>query len=483
MPFSRYSKLTQEAPAPQAKRLGLDPDPSAGTRFFLHTVSAISSLLLLLFIFTVNQIGPDQLASLTEIVQKIPFLDIKFSTTLIEDLKFAKPITIFIVSVMAIYASYAVIDLQRKKKPETVKQIDKSYFSESGDISYAIHILLLLLILVSSFLNYHPKPKIKITEIEFVPTQIESRKAPPVTKRRAVKQSVSSGKHDPEKPITPVTQAAGKPKVSPSPKPEVKAEPVKQTETKTNTAQPIPPKPQPRMAKPQPSPAPAPKQSAPTPKQTSFAPNTFAPPSPKPQVSPQALPREAMQQARINPSASSLPVPKTYSSAGGIGSSSSGSGTNPSPKFDSSGAGETSNLVARIASIPKAPSMGNGGAYGGPSNPDANDNPNGPASLGARADVNFGPYMSALQRKIKMAWKPPRGTESNHIVVMFVINKTGYLQDIRLTTPSKSQEANAAALDAVKRAAPFDPPPAGAPPTLEIEFTFDYSVFNNKERW
>jgi|GEM_PF-822856 len=481
MPFSRYSKLTQEPEAPKTKRLGLDPvDPSAGTRFFLHTVSAVSSLVLLLFIFTLNQLGPSEIAGLTELVQKIPFLDIKFSTRLVEDLKFAKPITIIIVSAMAAYATYAVIDLQRKHKA-AAKQIDRSYFNESSDISYAIHILLLLLILISSFLNYHPKPKINITEIEFIPTQIESRKTPPPTKRKAEKQSVNAGKHDPKKPVTPVTQAAGKPKVAPSPKQETKAEPVqKQAQPKPVTPQPVSPKPQ--MAKPQPSPAPAPKQTAPSPKQTTFTPNTFTPPSPKPQVSPQALPREALQQARINPNASSLPAPKTYSSTGGTGSSATGSGTSPSPKFDSGSAGESSNLVARIASIPRAPSMGGGGAYGGPSNPEANNNPDGPASMAARADVEFGPYMSALQRKIKMAWKPPRGTESNRIVVIFTINKNGYLQNIELTSPSRDQSANAAALDAVKRAAPFDPLPAGSPATVDIEFTFDYNVFK-RERW
>lgn len=478
--FSKYSKLTQiEEKKPS--RLGLDADPSAGTKFFLHTVSAVSSLALLLFIFTLNQLGPDQVEALSNTLQNIDFLNIKLSPKLIEELSFARPITIFILSVMAAYGVYAVVDLKQRKTIQ-LKQSDRSYFSESGDISYAIHVLLLLLILVSSFLHYHPKPKIQITEIEFIPNQIESRKAPKETKRRAEKQSVSAGKHNPKKPVTPITQPTGKPKTAP--KPEVKAEPVKQTESKPTPKPPQPaaPRPMPQAAKPQPSPAPAPKQTQVQPKQSTFTPNTFTPPTPKPQVSPQALPREALQQARMSPKASSLPTPKTYSSTGGTGSSATGSGTSPAPKFDSSGAGETTNLVARIASIPRAPSMGSGGAYGGPSNPDANDNPNGPASLGAKSDADFGPYMSALQRRIKMAWKPPRGTESNRIVVVFTVNRTGYLQNVQLVTPSRDQSANAAALDAVKRAAPFDPLPAGSPATIDIEFTFDYNVFK-KERW
>ncbi len=482
MAFSRYSKLTQ-APEPKKSPIaGLEAgiDETAGTRFFLHTVSAISSLVMLLFIFTLNQIGPDEFARLSSAIESIDFLNLKLSQTLISQLAYDKPITIFITSILIAYLAYAVLDVKRKRKRQA-KQIDRSYFSESTDISYAIHILLLLLILLSALLNFHPKPKIKITEIEFIPTQLESRKPPPTVKRKAAKQSVSAGKHDPKKAVTPITQAAGKPKTTPQP--QAKPEPVKQAEPKPSPkpAQPAVPKPQ--VARPQPSPAPAPKATeAPKPRENSFAPNSFAPPSPKPQVSPQALPREALQQAKLNSNSSSLPAPKTYSATGGVGTSSSGSGTSPSPKFDSSGSGETSNLVARIASIPRAPSMGSGGAYGGPSNPDANNNPNGPASLGARADIEFGPYMSALQRKIKMAWKPPRGSESNRIVVMFTINKNGYIQNIQLTTPCKLADANAAAIDAVKRAAPFDPLPAGSPPTIDIEFTFDYNVFK-KERW
>ena len=81
-----------------------------------------------------------------------------------------------------------------------------------------------------------------------------------------------------------------------------------------------------------------------------------------------------------------------------------------------------------------------------------------------------------------MAWKPPRGTESNRIVVKFSISKTGYLQDIQLISASRSTEANNAALEAIKKASPFDPLPAGSPASVDIEFTFDYNVFK-KERW
>ncbi len=464
MAFSKYPKFnTEDNSATKLKRLS---DPSAGTRFILHSLSAISSLALLLFIFTLNKLNLNQIQAFQELIQNIPFLDIQLSTSLAQELSLSRPITIIIVSVVSLYAIYAVLDIGRKRKPRN-KISDRSFFSESSDLSYAIHILLLLAILLSSFLNYHPKPKVKITEIEYIPSQIESPKKPPQTKRKAEKQSVNSGKKEIRKAPSPVQKPASKAQVSPSP--EVKPEPVKQEEK---------PKASP-AASPKTLPSPAP-LSKPQPRASNFTPSSFS--NPKPQASPQALPREALQQSRVNPNASGLPSPRTYSSTGGLGSSSTATGTSPAPKYSSNGAGDSSNLVARIASIPRAPSMGGGGASGGPSNPESNSNPNGPASLAAMADIEFGPYMSALQRKIKMAWKPPRGTESNRIVVKFSISKTGYLQDIQLISASRSTEANNAALEAIKKASPFDPLPAGSPASVDIEFTFDYNVFK-KERW
>ena len=79
-------------------------------------------------------------------------------------------------------------------------------------------------------------------------------------------------------------------------------------------------------------------------------------------------------------------------------------------------------------------------------------------------------------------WKPPRGSESNRIVVTFSVTTDGRLQNLKLTQACALPDANMAALDAVTKAAPFDPLPVGSGPSVDIEFTFDYNVFQ-KSRW
>ncbi len=105
-----------------------------------------------------------------------------------------------------------------------------------------------------------------------------------------------------------------------------------------------------------------------------------------------------------------------------------------------------------------------------------------PNTSGKTTDVDFGPYMSALQRKIKSNWKPPRYSESNQIVATFSVNSKGQLSNLKLSKSSPLLDANTAALAAVTKAAPFDPLPAGSDPIVEIEFTFDYNVLK-KSKW
>ena len=110
-------------------------------------------------------------------------------------------------------------------------------------------------------------------------------------------------------------------------------------------------------------------------------------------------------------------------------------------------------------------------------NPDANNNPGGKPSVAAQADVDFGPYMADLQRRIKRAWFPPRGQESRRVKVIFQVHSQGELSNLRLEKSSQVAIADQAALAAVSNAAPFRPLPAGAPAVVDIEFTFDYNVF------
>ena len=100
-------------------------------------------------------------------------------------------------------------------------------------------------------------------------------------------------------------------------------------------------------------------------------------------------------------------------------------------------------------------------------------------SVEASADVDFGPYMADLQRRIKRQWFPPRGKETLRVRTIFKIDSDGAISKLQIDEGSGSKQADDAALEAVQNAAPFRPLPAGAPQVVDIQFTFDYNVFSS----
>jgi TonB family protein len=101
----------------------------------------------------------------------------------------------------------------------------------------------------------------------------------------------------------------------------------------------------------------------------------------------------------------------------------------------------------------------------------------GEESSGA-ATVDFGKYMADLQKRIRKHWFPPRDPNSKVASVTFVITRSGNLQSLRILNSSGLAASDNAALQAVENAAPFPPLPEGAPPSVDIEFTFTYQVFS-----
>jgi TonB family protein len=96
------------------------------------------------------------------------------------------------------------------------------------------------------------------------------------------------------------------------------------------------------------------------------------------------------------------------------------------------------------------------------------------------AEPDFGPYVAELQRRIKRNWIPPSGTENKRIVAKFKIARDGRLVSVILSQPSGNALADAAALAAIRAAAPFRPlPTAFKKNDIEIQFIFDYNVFQN----
>ncbi len=423
------------------------PQKSSNKQFF-YFISFVLTVVTVLFIFIVGNLNDTFVDTVSKFLETIPFVDLKLSKELIKELKFPSPVTNTIFAGNFCFLSFAAFDLFRKQETKSQSNL----FRESSSVSYSIHLLILLMILVVLFVSYRSKPKIQVTKIEFIQTQAPSKIPPKNTTRKSTQQSIDAGKHDPKKKITPATKPPGEPGAPAKPTPPAK-------------------------------PKPTPKQVTPPVKEVPPTPPAAQVPTPKPMLpKPKAL-RDAIEPLpNVDPNAKTLPKLLNYTPNSNNASSDANAVPAPKSSDQSDGSsGRSSNIVSRLSNIPRAPDSmggsGSGGAYGTPGNPPPNAYPDRAPSLAANVSVNFGPYMSALQRKIKMAWKPPRGTESNRIVVTFSVLQSGRLENLQMTVASQDASANQAALEAVTRASPFEPLPSGAGPKVDVEFTFDYNVF------
>lgn len=274
----------------------------------------------------------------------------------------------------------------------------------------------------------------------------------------------STGAPSKRQPTAPAAQPTPAPKkqapARPTPRPQQAHQP---------TPRPAPPRPNPSPVKaaPSPTPAPAPRLPRPVkPSQTSPtpAPNPIAPtirtPAPK------------------NPSASaSGPVVKTPSANSGGGSPSGG---NPGPQMI---AGNPSRGGSSSGGNPGSPGRSGGRSGGGGSSSyNQSGSPGGGGGadgIDAQADVDMGPYVNELQRRIKRNWAPPAEDRNKRVVVRFIITRSGGLQSVSITQSSGSQAADQAALAAVRLSAPFRQlPPGFRQSTVPVDFTFDYQVMN-----
>ena len=93
------------------------------------------------------------------------------------------------------------------------------------------------------------------------------------------------------------------------------------------------------------------------------------------------------------------------------------------------------------------------------------------------SEINWQSYVAHVEKKIKKNWVPPKMDTKNHIMVSFKIHKNGEVSDLYILKSSKIQSVDSAALDAVRKAAPFDKlPKQFKGESIPIEFTFDYNV-------
>lgn len=94
------------------------------------------------------------------------------------------------------------------------------------------------------------------------------------------------------------------------------------------------------------------------------------------------------------------------------------------------------------------------------------------------AGINYDEFMKDLQRKIKMNWFPPKSDESRSAMVVFKVHRDGRVSNIRMTRSTGVALGDQAAIKAIQSVSSKLKLPAGAPEDVDIQFTFDYNVFD-----
>lgn len=123
-----------------------------------------------------------------------------------------------------------------------------------------------------------------------------------------------------------------------------------------------------------------------------------------------------------------------------------------------------------ITDVQPQPSTGESTGTPGPATQSSGDTGN------DSGEPDFSSYLAEMEKKIKKAWFPPRGSESKKIIVKFKLNRQGEVQTVRLGSSSGVAMADEAATTAVKNAGPFGTLPKGSDDIVDIRFTFDYNV-------
>lgn len=124
------------------------------------------------------------------------------------------------------------------------------------------------------------------------------------------------------------------------------------------------------------------------------------------------------------------------------------------------------------------PLVRNSGSGAGGNSDAFNPDRDGPGEgIDAAQDVDFGPYMAELQRRVKGNWVPPEQGNPRRSVLRFRISRNGEISNLRVGKTSGNPDTDAAAMNAVCRAAPFRALPAAYKQQyIAIQFTFDINI-------
>ena len=351
-------------------------------------------------------------------------------------------------------------------KPEVIP------IKKSLAISSALHpaaVLLIWLITVALALmginlSLFKKPQAQLKkDIEFVLVDKEAKPRDPNTRNRADMNSRSGGINDPKRKVSMPSPAPSKPaKPSAAAKSANKIIKQQQKQIAQQAKAPAKQTPAPKKSTQQQA-----AQNKPSPARPSSRPVSAPAPSPKPSSS---FTVPAPKGAPVGKTLSTGPVGGTSAPAGSkSGAASSGGGSKgssyaPRPSLSPSASGGSGQLARGSNGSGNVGNPGGGGGAPG---------------IDALREPDFGPYMRELQRRIKLNWDPPKGNESKRVVLLFKIARDGRLLSCKVQKSSGMPSADQAALKAVELTAPFRPLPGDFKgQSIDIQFTFDYNVFN-----
>ena len=332
-------------------------------------------------------------------------------------------------------------------------------------------------------LTLFQKPVPKVKDIEFVLVDKEETPKDKNTKFRADKNSRTGGVNDPTKPISlPSSRPAAKPQPSsPSSSPAPKKPSLLSKITQSVTQKPAAKPTAQTITQKNVAPSPTAQQAVPKPQAAKPAPPT-ARPSLRPELTPKTVQKPTTSPFKVAvPSGGTKAGQYSTGPVGGSGTSNkggtTGSGTySPNPSLAPIGSGSGSKTGKGTGASGKGSGTGIGSGSGsGGGNPGGGG---GRPGIDAIKEPDFGPWMNELQRRIKMNWDPPKGNESKRVVLLLKIAKDGRLLSCSVSKSSGLPNADSAAINAVKLAAPFRPLPVEYKnSSVDIIFTFDYNVF------
>lgn len=90
--------------------------------------------------------------------------------------------------------------------------------------------------------------------------------------------------------------------------------------------------------------------------------------------------------------------------------------------------------------------------------------------------IEYGPYMTVLQKRIKSRWHPPKEQRNSKIKVEFELLRNGCIQDEKIVTGSHDPKLDQIALETLKSCSPFPKLPDGSPKSVSVQFTFQYNA-------